>query len=293
MLALRPLHDHFAAELLNVDLSKSLDAAQLSEVQEAWSRYAVLLIRGQTVSDEQHLVFAKSFGTLEAFPLAAAGRADEPELLRVSNVRTDGSLLGPTSAAAKYRSMVEVWHKDNPYKVVPSFGTVLRGVQIPAAGTETHFVDLRLAFEGLPRIEQEHLARLVALHSYEYALRERGIASAASRAPIAAVHPLVAWHDDSRRSLFLSPLHMQQIEGMDAEASAAVIAELVQWSTPPAVTYRHVWQEGDIVFWDNRTTMHRAIPCPDESAPRTMHRTVISGEGYVERLFAQRETLPA
>ena len=293
MLVLRPLHDHFAAELRSVDLSKSLDAAQLSEVQRAWSRYAVLVIRGQTVSDEQHLAFAKRFGTLEAFPLAAAGRAGEPELLRVSNVRTDGSLLGPTGAAVKYRSMVEVWHKDSPYNAVPSFGTVLRGVQIPAAGTETHFVDLRLAFERLPRSEQERLARLVALHSYEHALRERGIASGASPAPIAAVHPLVAWHDDSRRSLFLSPLHMQQIEGMEADAGAALIAELVQWSTAPALTYRHVWQENDIVFWDNRTTMHRAMPCPDQSAPRTMHRTVISGEGYVERLFVPRETLRA
>lgn len=170
---------------------------------------------------------------------------------------------------------------------------MLRGVQIPPAGGETHYVDLRAAFERLSRSEQERLARLAALHSYEHAAREHGVARATPHAPIATVHPLIAWHDDGRRSLFLSPLYMQQIEGMDGDAGAALIAELVQWSTASALIYRHEWRENDIVLWDNRTTMHRVTPYADQSSQRTMHRTVIGGVGYVERLFLPREALSA
>jgi alpha-ketoglutarate-dependent taurine dioxygenase len=293
MLVLHPLHEHFAAELCGLDISRPLDAAHFREVQEAWSRRAVLVIRGQAISDEQQLAFAKQFGALEAFPPPADGRRGGPELLRISNVRADGAFLSPTDTTMKYVSMARAWHKDTTYNRVPSFGTVLRGVQIPVAGGETHFVDLRAAFERLPRSEQERLARFAALHSYEHAARERGIATATPHAPIAAVHPLVAWHDDGRRSLFLSPLYMEKIEGMDGDAGAALIAELVQCSTAPALIYRHQWRENDIVLWDNRTTMHRVMPYADQSAARTMHRTVIGGAGYVEHLFVQRETLSA
>lgn len=115
MLVLRPLHEHFAAELRGLDISRPLHAAQLKEVQGAWSRHAVLVIRGQAISDEQQLAFAKQFGALEAFPPPADGRRGGPELLRISNVRADGTFLPPTDTTMKYLSMGTAWHKDTTY----------------------------------------------------------------------------------------------------------------------------------------------------------------------------------
>src|SRR5262249_26457430 len=126
-------------------------------------------------------------------------------------------------------------------------------------------------------------------HSYPQAMRACGLEDDGSHSSVAAVHPLIAWHDDGRRSLFLSPLHMNGIEGMDAAAGGALLAELVQRSTEPAGGYRHVWQETDIVPDDNRTVMHRGMPYAERTAPRTLHRVVINGEGHVEHLFAPRE----
>ena len=289
MFSLHPLHQHFAAEIRGLDLSKPLRPAQLADLRDAWNRHGVLVIRGQAISDDRQIAFAKQFGTLERFPPPTDGRPGGAELLRVSNVREDGSFLNPADSTMKYLAMTRAWHKDTSYRRVPGFATVLRGVQVPAEGGETEFVDLRAAFEGLPRWEQARLAGLTALHSYGQAMRACGIEGNGAQSRVAAVHPLVAWHDDGRRSLFLSPLHMHAIEGMDDDDGTALLAELVQWSTEAASIYRHVWQENDILLWDNRTTMHRGLPYADRTVPRTLHRVVINGEGYVERLFTPLE----
>lgn len=286
MFALQPLHERFAAEIRGLDFTKPLRPPQFAELRDAWNRHAVLVIRGRAISENHQIAFARQFGTLERFPPPADGRPGGPELLRVSNVREDGSFLDSTDSTMKYLAMTRAWHKDTSYKRVPGFATILRGVQVPDEGGETEFVDLRAAFEGLPRWEQERLAGLAALHSYGQAMKACGIEGNGAQNRVAAVHPLIASHDDGRRSLFLSPLHMDGIEGMDDDDGAALLAELVQWSTEPQSIYRHVWQENDIVLWDNRTTMHRGMPYADRTVVRTLHRVVIDGEGYVERLFA-------
>ena len=290
MFSLHPLHKHFAAEIRGVDITKPLRPSQFAELRDAWNRHAVLLIRGQAISESNQIAFATQFGTLERFPPAANGRPGGPQLLRVSNVREDGSFLESADSTMKYLAMTRAWHKDTSYKRVPGFATILRGVQVPAEGGETEFVDMRAAFEGLPRWEQERLAGLAAEHSYGQAMKACGIEGNGAQSSVAAVHPMIAWHDDGRRSLFLSPLHMHGIEGMADDDSAALLAELVQWSTEPQSIYRHVWQENDILLWDNRTTMHRGLPYADRTMVRTLHRVVINGEGYVERLFSPRET---
>jgi alpha-ketoglutarate-dependent taurine dioxygenase len=288
MFSLRPLHEHFAAEIRGVDITKPLRPSQFAELRDAWNRHAVLLIRGQAISESHQIAFAAQFGTLERFPPAANGRPGGPQLLRVSNVRADGSFVSPSDPGNKYLALTRAWHKDATYKRVPSFATVLRGLRVPTVGGETELVDLRIAFERLRRKEQERLAELKALHSYGHAARSSGIESNGSLDHIDATHPLVAWHDDGRRSLFLSPLHMERIEGMDEDNCAALLAELVQLSTSPALIYRHAWQDNDILLWDNRTTMHRGLPYADQIEQRTLHRTVINGEEYAEGLFARR-----
>jgi taurine dioxygenase len=40
--------------------------------------------------------------------------------------------------------------------------------------------------------------------------------------------------------------------------------------------YCHRWQQGDLVIWDNRCTMHFAVS--DYSADRYMHRATVIAE---------------
>ena len=42
--------------------------------------------------------------------------------------------------------------------------------------------------------------------------------------------------------------------------------------------YRHRWQEGDLVVWDNRCVLHRATPYDTTRYKRLMQRTTISGD---------------
>ena len=48
-------------------------------------------------------------------------------------------------------------------------------------------------------------------------------------------------------------------------------------STRDAFVYRHRWQPGDMVFWDNRSLMHLAAGTPDHLR-RRLNRTTIEGD---------------
>src|SRR3546814_10387934 len=47
-----------------------------------------------------------------------------------------------------------------------------------------------------------------------------------------------------------------RIEGLPTEEGTALLQELCEYATGPDVVYAHKWRPGDLVFWDNRCTMH-------------------------------------
>lgn len=287
MLHIRRLAASFAAAIEGLDLASPLPDAMRRELREALERHAVLLVRGAVVGDEQHLALARSFGTLERFPPARDGVAAGPELLVMTNVLPGGGFAAADGATMRYLSLARSWHKDASFRRTPSFATILHAIEVPPTGGDTLFVDLRAAYDRLPARERDRLGRLAAVHSYDAAAEAAGVALARAIDPDReAIHPLVARHADGRRSLYLSPLYMRDIVGMDRAASDALVNELVQESTVAACTYRHAWAPGDVLLWDNRSVMHRATPYADRTAARTLHRTVVAGEGYVDDLWA-------
>ena len=79
-----------------------------------------------------------------------------------------------------------------------------------------------------------------------------------------------------RKSLFLAS-HAGAILGWPVPEARAFLRDLTEHATQRQFVYSHVWQQWDLVMWDNRVTMHRARPF-DHAEVRDMHRTTVACE---------------
>ena len=82
------------------------------------------------------------------------------------------------------------------------------------------------------------------------------------------------------QSLYLGRRRNAYVAGLPLKESEALLDELWQYAALPANLYRHQWRVGDVVLWDNRTTMHRREAF-DPASARTMHRSQIKAKGSI------------
>jgi alpha-ketoglutarate-dependent taurine dioxygenase len=68
---------------------------------------------------------------------------------------------------------------------------------------------------------------------------------------------------------------------MDEYASEKLLTDLLEQACQPPRIYKHSWQVGDTVVWDNRCVLHRACPY-DPQYPRVLRGTRISGDPATE-----------
>ena len=93
--------------------------------------------------------------------------------------------------------------------------------------------------------------------------------------PMVRVHPKT-----KRKSLYISPIYNDKIEGMEEAESVDLITELAVFAGQDKFVYKHKWETDDILMWDNRCTMHIVTP-HDPNERRVMHRTTIVCYGPV------------
>ena len=84
-----------------------------------------------------------------------------------------------------------------------------------------------------------------------------------------------------RKSLYISPIYNDAIEGVSDDEAGTLIAELTEFAGQERFVYEHTWSPDDILMWDNRCTMHYVTP-HDPTERRVMHRTTIAGDAAVE-----------
>ncbi len=278
---IRDLPEILGAEILNLDLAQPLDDADFARIRRSLADRAVLVFRDQEkLTPEQQIAFSRRFGPLEIHVQHHFHLAGHPEILIVSNVIEDGKPLGLVDAG-KY------WHSDLSYMALPSLGSLLHSKEWPAEGGDTLFVNMVAAYEALPADLKARIDGLSAEHSYlarnlkqqklNGELRPGLTAEQAARVP-PVVHPVVRVHPESgKRALFVSEGFTTHILGLPEEESDALLAQLYAHSTAPQFQYRHKWQPNDMVFWDNRQTLHLATGCPPDLR-RTLYRTTVQGD---------------
>jgi taurine dioxygenase len=248
------------------------------------------VFRGEEISDEALVQFSRNFGELEVFPEADQRSPLFPEVFRVSNVDENGRIRTPDDPVDAYLRIVEFWHTDSAYRAIPSFGAILHGIEVPSQGGETLFANMFRAYEAMPVALRDRVAGRVGRFSYErirdFARPGHRVLTATENAANPAVeHALLRSHParDNRVSLYISPLNMEGIVGLSDNDALALIDDLTAFATQDRFVYRHRWQAGDLLMWDNRCTMHQVTPYDRARERRMMHRTALAG---TEPVFA-------
>lgn len=254
----------FGIELVDVDLTAELDAPTFQSLRQLVVEEGLVLARGQHLSSEAQCRLGLRFGPIESLSLDRSDGDRKPGVLIVSNVGEDGRVLEAGHPRMKTLAINERWHTDSSFRDAPASISLLAGVVIPDEGGDTLFASLRRGWESLPEGRRNAVTGLCAVHDYS-----------AMGLPLIA-HPLVRTHPETgRENLYLSE-HAPTIDGWPAAKGRALVAKLITHCTRDAEVYRHSWTPGDLLFWDNRSVLHRTDGFTTEA--RTLHHVRIAGD---------------
>jgi Probable taurine catabolism dioxygenase len=270
-LTFKPLSAGIGVEVIGVDFSRPLDEASVAQIQRAWDEHCVILFRNANITNKQQVEFSRNFGPLDNHDLIARLRDPEnPEILPVTPQQEGGRTL----------VVGRQWHTDMSCTETPPKGSLLRCEVVPDIGGDTMFSNMYLAYDALSDTMKKLLEGLEAIHDLRVAKHNRGQdpATVLARTPPVA-HPIVRVHPGSgRKALYISEMTCAGIVGMKYEESKPILEYLFQHCVQPEFTYRHSWSVGDMIGWDNRSTIHLALADYDFKAPRKLYRTTLLGE---------------
>lgn len=268
------LGDSVGAEVRGVDRERLLHDDDLpGACLEALEAHGALVFRDLHLDDATQVAFSRRLGEVEVF-----GKGEHPEIFRIT--------LDPEkNPAAAYLRGTFDWHIDGCTDDVPIMATMLSAHAVADAGGETEFASTYAAYDDLSGEEQERLGAVRVVHTFEAAQRLTNDDPSPEelawwRRRPAKEHPLVWRHRSGRRSLVLGAT-TDHVVGMGRDEGRALLDDLLARSTTPERVYRHEWQVGDVVIWDNRGVLHRALPY-DPASPRDMHRTTFAGDEAIQ-----------
>ena len=279
------LHPVFAAELIGADLASPPDAALVDLVEQAMREFGILVIRDQGhVGDDEHIRFSEAFGPLELPPSFGKPQTRfRAELYDASNLDESGEIAPADSLRHKFSKGNELFHSDSSFNEKPTKWSLLFcHIPAPERG-QTQFVDGRAVYAALPDEMKARLDGLTAEHNF-WVSRERGgypQSDAVKAAVVPAIQSVVKTSESGRPTLFVGA-HLHRFAGMDDAASEKLLYELLDFASQPHFVYAHTWRPGDLVIWDNRCTLHRAMPFDYLNHKRDLRRTTISDRRLVQ-----------
>jgi len=284
MVSIRQIHPVFAGEVSGVDLREPLGKADVAAIEAGMDRYAVLVFRGQTITDDQQMAFTQNFGAIENAKGGNITKADEYRLKQgmvdVSNLDKEGKPFARDDRRRMFNLGNRLWHSDSSFRAIPAKYSILSGRTVASDGGDTQFADMRAAYDTLDDATRATIEDLVCEHSLIYSRGSMGFTELTpeERAMMKPVRQrLVRTHPvTGRKSLYLSS-HAGTIIGWPMPEARDFLRDLNEHATQRELVYIHRWRQYDLVIWDNRQTMHR-VRRFDESQPRDMRRTTVAGE---------------
>jgi taurine dioxygenase len=260
------------AEVGGLDLRQPLDDETHAELHRALLEWKVLFFRDQNLTAAQHEALGRRWGDLEWHPFVQATApeqdAGQPKVLRLAK-------------GDRAKGNENVWHSDVTWRERPSFGSILRAVELPAVGGDTLWADMGAAYDCLDEDIKARIDGLTAVHDW-WDTFGRAMTSDerdALRPGFPPVeHPVVRTHPETgRRTLFVNAAFTQHIVGLEPAESVELLDLLYRQASCPEFQCRFKWTPGAIAFWDNRSTQHYAT---SDYFPqrRVMERITIVGD---------------
>jgi taurine dioxygenase len=269
-----PLTDHTGAEVVGLDFTTPIDTETRATLRRAFAKHHVLVMRDQHFAPDELKAAAQVFGELHQHDKKERHIPGHPDVYYVSNDEiVDGKRIIPG----------ETFHTDHSNHPRPPKATMLFAVELPSSGGDTQYVNMHDAYDELPADTKQRIDGLKAVHVYlsKHSPRPLGHITEESRRnlPPPGIHPLVRTHpENGRKALFLNPVRMESIVGMEDTEALALIGVLMRHATSKKYEYRHRWRHGDWVLWDNRSVMHQANPDYDMNERRYLYRLMLKGE---------------
>lgn len=270
-----PLPPHTAAEIRGVDLSRPVEEGTREQLNRAFAEYPVVAIREQNLTAQQLVDVVQIFG--EVFPQHNP-RFQVPECPQIHYISNqdrfpDGRVYIPG----------EGFHTDHSNDARPPKATILHAIKLPSSGGDTQFINMYRAYDDLPEETKRRIDGLRAIHVYQSSHSERKLMSLSEekreRIPNAVLHPLVRTHPQTgRKALYINPIRIEGIVELAEDEALSLLNDLLAHATQPQYEYRHRWEIGDLVIWDNRCLMHKANGDYDLDEVRYLHRVMLKGE---------------
>jgi alpha-ketoglutarate-dependent taurine dioxygenase len=274
----RRLGKHIGAEVTIGDQAALLDDSTARESLDVIEEHSVLVFRELNLDDAAQVAFSRKLGEVVILGSRAPTPANPyPEIFTVTLDRNKNPV-------ADYLKGTFFWHIDGATDEIPTKASLLTARQI-ADGGDTEFASTYAAYEELSDDDKQRFQRVRVVNSLEasqWLVRPDPSPEElkAWRARPTREHPLVWTHRSGRKSLVLGAT-ASHVVGMSEAEGRALLSTLLKWATRPEFVYRHQWRVGDLVIWDNRGVLHRALPYGSDS-PRLMHRTTLVGDEPIQ-----------
>ncbi len=267
------------AEITGVDLAGDLPEATFAAIRGAFADHGVIFFRGQNLTEDDHIAFARRWAPININRFFAAHPA-HPEIALVTKEEAQKDNIGGG------------WHTDHSYDAIPAMGSILVARELPASGGNTLFSSMYAAYDALSDGFKAMLGSLSAVHSARHVFgaspdtaynRTDAGGGRIGNADVAetladVVHPVVITHPLSgRKALYVNPAFTLRFDGWTAEESMPLLQQLYAHCMNPAFVQEFVWRPGSIAFWDNRATWHFARN-DYHGHRREMHRITLEGE---------------
>jgi alpha-ketoglutarate-dependent 2,4-dichlorophenoxyacetate dioxygenase len=282
--ALNPKADDFFGEITGVDLKDDLGRDAIAAIEQAMNRYAVCVIRGQFLDDEQQIAFSQKLGELSY--AINYGRAKgqttrlRHELYDISNLNEGDGILADDDRRRVLREGDRLWHTDRSFIPADTTYSLLSAREVPPEGGNTEFADMRAAYDALPEAVKVQIEGLTVEHSIWHSRVLAGAKPEQIRpdeiaAMPGAMQPLVRTHARTGRKSLVLASHAVRVLGLPDEEGRALLDQLTKFALQERFIYSYRWSVGELVIWDNRCTMHRGTPFDDKRYRRDMRRTTV------------------
>ena len=265
-LTIKPMTPAIGAEILDIDLGAPDIAEAVPAIRAALLKHGVIFFRDQTLTQEQHIAFARHFGELEIHPATPKDQPN-PEVLRIA--------YGPES-----RGQENHWHSDVTWRECPSLGSILLAREVPECGGDTLFANMHLAYERLSDAMKRHCEQLTAVHDIARVFAKRlGKAPEDLHEKYPPMrHPVIRTHPETgERAIYVNTAFTSHIEGLSDKESRWLLDHLYATAADAEIQCRFRWAKGSIAFWDNRVCQHLAVS-DYFPARRVMERVTVAGD---------------
>jgi alpha-ketoglutarate-dependent 2,4-dichlorophenoxyacetate dioxygenase len=277
-ISFKKLHPTFAAEVSPIDLREINDEGTLSHLRKAMSEYGVLVFKGQQLSLQDQLDFAQRLDgvlhTKTSNSVLSKNRFGNDALTDISNVAQDGEIMAADDRRRMNNISNRIWHTDASFENPPGRYSMLCARTIPSVRADTEFADMRTAYDLLDEPMRATIENLHVHHSIVYSRHTMGFDfSPEERAKLpGANQPLVRTVENSSRKALYLASHADHVVEWPIPEGRLLLRDLIEHATKPQFVYSHEWTLGDLVIWDNRTTMHRGRPFDDKIHKRELTR---------------------